>query len=219
MTRATVGLAAAAGLALALGASAASAQGMGTGSWYVKGFGGFTLPQDDDFKLNARDGSGSIDSGLNFDTGYTLGIAGGYEITPNIAVELEYAYRNAEADPKGVNSGKKKTESNAWMVNAIYNFTPMGATGAWQPYAGAGLGAADLNLEQIGSLGGGDFDSDYNFAYQVIGGVAYNWTANWSMNMEARFFGINDQDLENSDYSFKTTYQTVDVLFGATYHF
>lgn len=218
MRETTVTLAAAAALVIGAGA-AANAQGLGGGPFYVKGFGGFTFPQDDDFKINARDGSGSIDSGLNFDTGYTLGIAGGYLVTPNIAVELEYAYRNAEADFKDVNVGNKRTESNAWMVNALYLFTPVGATGAWQPYAGGGLGAANLNVGQISASDGGNFDSDYNFAYQLIGGVAYNWTPAWSMNMEARFFGINDQDLENDDVSFKTTYQTFDLLFGATYHF
>jgi opacity protein-like surface antigen len=105
------------------------------------------------------------------------------------------------------------------MANAIYYFTPVGATGALQPYAGGGLGAADLNIDEISSLGGGDLDSDYNFAYQLIGGVAYSVTPNLSLNGEVRFFGINDQDLENDVFSFKTTYHTIDLLIGATYSF
>lgn len=212
-------LSVASAIVLALGAAtAASAQGLGGGSFYVKGLGGFSFPQDDDFDIDARDGSGSDDSGFDFDTGYTLSIAGGYMLTPNIGLELEYAYRNAQADIKGTGS-QKTTESNAWMVNALYAFSPMGAGGRWTPYAGAGLGVADLNVDEVGALGGGDFDSDYNFAYQAIGGVAYDWTPNLKMNVEARFFGINDQDVENGDYSFKTTYHTFDLLFGATYSF
>jgi opacity protein-like surface antigen len=196
----------------------AAAQGWMDSTWYIKGFGGATFPQDDDFQVNNRGGGGSFDSGLSYDTGYILGFAAGLDVTPNVAVELEYAYRNADADfTNGGPSGK--TESNAFMVNALYKFTPLGATGQWQPYVGGGLGAADLNVEDLSFDVGGDFDSDYNFAYQVIGGVAYQWTPNWSMNMEARFFGINDQDLENDDSKFKTTYHTFDVLFGATYHF
>jgi opacity protein-like surface antigen len=65
----------------------------------------------------------------------------------------------------------------------------------------------------------GDFDSDYNFAYQLIGGVAYVLPSGWTLNGEARFFGINDQELENSEFGFKTTYHTFDLLFGATYRF
>jgi opacity protein-like surface antigen len=205
---------------LALSAGGAAAQGMfGGGGFYLKGFGGLTVPQDDDFQINARGGGGSADTGLDFDNGYILGIAGGYMLTPNVAVELEYAYRNADAEFKDFDGPSTTTESNAWMVNAIYNFTPMGGSGAWQPYAGGGLGAADLNVERIDSLDGGDFDSDYNFAYQLIGGVKYNLPSGWSLAGEARFFGINDQDLENDVLSFKSTYQTFDLLLGVSYSF
>jgi opacity protein-like surface antigen len=201
-----------AGVALVLGATGASAQGFGGGSWYVKGFGGATFPQDDDFQLNER-GVGKIGRAeLNFDTGYVLGIAGGFMATPNIAVELEYAYRNADADDI-------KTESNAFMLNALYYFTPVGATGAWQPYAGGGLGTADLNIEKIPDFAGGDFDSDYNFAYQLIGGVAYNINPNFALTGEVRYFGINDQDLENDLLQFKSTYHTFDLLLGVSYAF
>lgn len=202
---------------LAVSATGASAQVFGGGNFYVKGFGGLTVPQDDDFNLNERGGPASADTGFDFSNGYTLGIAGGYSITPNMAVELEYAYRNADAKfTKDLASGKRTTESNAWMVNALYNFTP---SGPWQPYVGGGLGVADLNVEEIPGVVGGNFDSDYNFAYQLIGGVGYQLPSGWTLNGEARFFGINDQDLENGDLQFKSTYQTFDLLFGATYHF
>jgi opacity protein-like surface antigen len=105
------------------------------------------------------------------------------------------------------------------MVNALYNFTPIGMSSQWQPYAGGGLGVADFNLEQVDGLDGGDLDSDYNFAYQLIGGVAYVLPSGWTLNGEARFFGINDQTVENDFVSFKSTYHTFDLLFGATYHF
>lgn len=206
-------LAAAVAAGLALSAGAAAAQ-----SWYVKGFGGATFPQDDDFDLDVRGTPDSLDTGLNYDTGYVLGIAGGYMFTPSIAFELEYAFRNADADAKNVNESVT-TQSNAWMANAIYYFPPTGVNGQWQPYAGGGLGAADLNVEDVSSANGGDFDSDYNFAYQLIGGVAYSVNPNWTINGEVRFFGINDQDLENDFFSFKTPYHTFDLLIGATYRF
>ena len=90
-----------------------------------------------------------------------------------------------------LDSGDRKTELNAFMLNALYNMTPMGP---WQPYVGGGLGVADLNVEQIPGIDGGDFDSDYNFAYQLIGGVAYQLQSGWTLNGEVRYFGINDQD-------------------------
>lgn len=209
-----------AGAALAgLLAGPAAAQGFGLGGpWYIKGFGGATFPQDDDFGVTDRLGGGPFDSGLSYDTGYILGFAAGLGVTPNVAVELEYAYRNADADLTD-GGPSATTESNAFMVNGLYKFTPFGAGGQWQPYVGGGLGAADLNIGDTSFDIGGDLDSDYNFAYQVIGGVGYAVNPNLSLLGELRFFGINDQDIENDDFKLKTTYHTVDLLFGVAYSF
>ena len=208
---------------VALSAGGAAAQGLFDGGLgYVKGFGGATWPQNDNSELDIK-GVGTFipDSGLDFDTGYVLGIAGGYYIRPNVSAELEYTYRNADAELKGTNTDSHTTESNAWMANAIYWFDPVavGATSQLRPYAGGGLGAADFNFEQVDELGGGDFDGDYEFAYQLIGGVAYDVNPKFSITTEVRFFGISEQDLENDSFDFKNKYQTWDLLVGAVYRF
>ena len=53
----------------------------------------------------------------------------------------------------------------------------------------------------------------------VVTGVAYNVAPNFDITGEVRFFGINDQEIENDDFSFKSTYQTFDLLIGAAYRF
>jgi opacity protein-like surface antigen len=206
---------------VALSAGGAVAQGLfGGGSGYVKGFGGATWPQNDNAELDITGGPTLIpDSGLDFETGYVLGIAGGYYITPNISAELEYTYRNADAELKRTNTGSHKTESNAWMANAIYWFDPVGPTAQMRPYAGGGLGAADFNFEGVDALGGGDFEGDYEFAYQLIGGVAYDVNPQFSITTEVRYFGISEQDLENESLDFKNSYQTWDLLVGAAFRF
>ncbi|PZQ47744.1 MAG: hypothetical protein DI556_16135 [Rhodovulum sulfidophilum] len=191
-------------------AGAASAQ-----SFYVKGFGGWTIPQDDDFRLNERETGLSASSGYDFDSGYALGAAVGYDFSPSLALEGEYVYRNADARLKNVGADKGETKSNAWMVNALYKFPAMGATGAFHPYAGGGIGMADLKVESTGE----SLDSDYNFAWQLIGGVGYDVAPQWQLTGEVRYFSINDQTVENNDFGFKAGYDTVDVLFGATYRF
>ncbi len=137
-------LAAAAAAAVGLGAGAASAQGLGGGGFYLKGFGGWTLPQNENFDLTDKATGDSLRSGFDYDSGYILGLAGGYTLSPNVALELEYAYRNANADLNNADSRGDVT-SNAFMANAIYTFNGVGPNGAFKPYLGAGLGAADLD--------------------------------------------------------------------------
>jgi opacity protein-like surface antigen len=212
----------AAGVALSAGGAAAQGLFGGGGLGYVKGFGGATWPQNDNSELDVK-GFGTIepDSGLDFDTGYVLGIAAGYYIRPNVSAELEYTYRNADAELKNTNSDSHTTESNAWMANALYWFDPVavGASSQLRPYAGGGLGAADFNFEQVDELGGGDFDGDYEFAYQLMAGVAYDVNEKFSITTEVRYFGISEQDLENDTFDFKNKYQTWDLLVGAVYRF
>ncbi len=102
------------------------------------------------------------------------------------------------------------------MANAIYTFDGVGPNGAFRPYLGAGLGAADLDYDPKGLK---SFNSDYNFAYQLITGVAYDVSPSLTLNGEIRYFGINDQTMENPDLNFKSTYHTFDALVGVTYHF
>ncbi|MFO1143638.1 MAG: OmpW family outer membrane protein [Amaricoccus sp.] len=208
-------LAAAAVAAVGLGAGAASAQGLGGGGFYLKGFGGWTLPQNENFDLTDKATGLGAPSGFDYDSGYILGLAGGYTLSPNVALELEYAYRNANADLKNFDSRGDVT-SNAFMANAIYTFQGMGPNGAFKPYLGAGLGAADVNAAESNAS---KLSGAYNFAYQVITGVSYDLNPNVSLNGEVRYFGIADQNLENSDLKAKTPYNTFDALVGVTYHF
>ena len=211
MSRAAVILGAAMTAALVAGAGAASAQG-----FYLKGFGGWTIPQNNDFQLNDRVLGTSGSSGLDYDSGYIVGAAAGYEVNPHVAVEFEYAYRNSDATLKNTGGSSGEVQSNAYMANAIYKFDGIGPNGAFKPYLGAGIGTADQKFEPDGF---GSLDGDYNFAYQFITGVAYDVAPNWTLNGEVRYFGITDQTLENDDYGFKNSYSTFDAIVGATYHF
>jgi opacity protein-like surface antigen len=197
--------------ALLVGAGGASAQG-----FYLKGFGGWTIPQNNDFQLNDRTFDTSSGSGLDYDSGYVLGAAAGYDVNPNVALELEYAYRNSDATLKNTGGASGEVQSNAFMANAIYKFDGIGPNGAFKPYVGAGLGVADQKFDPDGF---GSLDGDYNFAYQLITGVAYDLTPSWTLNGEVRYFGITDQTVENDDYGFKNSYSTFDAIVGATYHF
>ena len=197
-------------------AGTAGAQVLGADHWYAKGFGGATFPQEDSTALRSTGGGIDQPFNLDYDTGFTLGAALGANFTPNFALELEYAYRRADIKEEDADH----VSSNAVMLNALYYFNPMGATGAWQPYVGGGVGWTNIDLATDDF---GDFKRDNAIGYQAIAGVAYNISPAWSVNGEVRWFGTDSGHLEGSsggrDFQIETTFDTIDVLVGATYHF
>jgi opacity protein-like surface antigen len=192
-------------------AGTAGAQDLLGGSWYVKGFGGATWPSSQDTDI------GGTDFELDYDTGYTLGVSLGYLFTPNVAFEIEYAYRDADVTGElGGASDDGSTSANAFMANAVYWFDPLGAMGAVQPYLGAGLGAARVDTDLFGD----SWDTDTTFAWQVMGGIGYDVTPNWTLLGEVRWFATQDDDFNGpGDLSFETSFETFDLLVGASYSF
>ncbi len=178
-------LAAAVAAGLAVSAGSASAQ-----SWYLKGFGGATWPsgQEENLKLGNTNSGSRLK--FDYDTGYTLGAAVGYDVTPNVAIEGEYAYRNASVSTDLRSSGTSTSlpsndgTSNSIMFNALYKFNGMGANGAFRPYLGAGIGGANVSIDANNA----SWDSGTLFAYQLIAGVGYTVTPQWTLFGETRWF-------------------------------
>lgn len=216
-----------AAVALAATAGTAGAQGFGfgTGKWYVKGFGGATWPSGEDGDISGVPGTSAARGDADYDTGYTLGAAVGAYFTPNFAMELEYAYRNADADTEVTvtdNAGNTDSEtfggdahSNAVMLNAIYNFGGLGANGAIMPYVGGGLGWANAEIDIDGT-----FERENALAYQLIGGVGYAVTPAWTLLGEVRWFATDSGNWDGPDgVSWDAKFETFDLLVGATYSF
>ncbi|WP_347140842.1 outer membrane beta-barrel protein [Paracoccus sp. SSK6] len=200
------------------GAGIASAQAFSMEDAYIKGFGGATWPSDLDTTL-IEEGEQIALPSFDHDTGYTLGIAVGATVMPNLAVELEYAYRKADFTVRDRDEGDQTdgdTSAKALMVNALYMFDSMGPTGAIQPYLGAGIGAA--NVEK--SAGGQDFDGDGLLAYQLIGGVGYTVNPNVNLFAEGRWFQTESDKFEGPDQeSFDGKFETFDLLVGVRFAF
>lgn len=199
---------------LLAGTGSASAQGLGTSRAYMKLFGGVTIPQDDSFTLDIEDEDSS--SSLDYDAGYVFGIAGGYNVTPNLALELEFAYRVADSKLDYEDGVDGQTKANNYMANAVYSFNPIDAAGAVKPFVGVGLGVTDLKYEPDG---GSRLGGDLTFSYQAIAGIGYQVNESWTLSGEVRYLGVNEQNVSASFGNFDTRYQTVDALVGATYRF
>jgi opacity protein-like surface antigen len=195
-----------------------SAQAFSLENAYIKGFGGATWPSDLDTTLTEEGEQIALPS-FDHDTGYTLGIAVGAAVTPNLSMELEYTYRKADFTVRDRDEGNQTdgdTSAKAIMVNALYMFDSMGPTGAVQPYLGAGIGAA--NVEK--SAGGQDFEADRLLAYQLIGGVGYKVNPNVSLFAEGRWFQTESDKFEGPDQeSFDGKFETLDLLVGMRFAF
>lgn len=205
-------IAASASAACLLAGSMAQAQDV-----YAKFFGGWTIPSDQDFDLENRTTEVGVPSGLDFSSGFTAGAALGFTVATSVALEIEYVYRHADVElGEGSSQTSGSTTSNAIMLNTIYELPPFGATQAFRPYIGAGLGAGDMSYDGDAEL---NLDGDYSFAYQAIVGIGYQVSNQAALYTEVRYFGSNDQTIKNSELQFRSDYRTVDIIFGYKYLF
>jgi opacity protein-like surface antigen len=218
-------LAAASVATLALSAGAASAQMLPSfagGTWYAKAFGGASWPQSSNLELTFGGERVGDNPDVSFDTGYVVGGSVGYTFLPNLALELEYAYRSADLDgftlggPDIEFSGSSR--SNSLMLNAIYTFDA--GFGPVQPYVGGGLGISWLRLNANSDTLGVKFERDEVLAYQVMAGATYDVAPNWGLFGELRWFGT-EHGRWSSDDNFRAGVDTesIDLIFGATVRF
>lgn len=217
------GYAAAIALAAMIGgAGGASAQAFGMdGQFYLKGFGGASWPSSFDANLRERGSRTGDRLDFNYDMGYTLGAAVGYTFTPNFALEVEYAYRNADLTGTAKNPPDRERtsgdgSSNSFMFNALYLFPAMGAGGQITPYLGGGIGGANVEMDAFGR----NWDANTLLAYQLIGGVGYQVNPNVSLFAEARWFQTQEGEFRGpSKLNYDGDFDTFDLLVGVRYAF
>ena len=166
--------------------------GPGTGIVLGSGFGGVPL---------------GVNTGLNkqYGVGEVGVISLGWGFGNGLRVELEGNARNNRVDkvtgtPFPTNSGGNEVTYGV-MTNVLYDFDIAKWTGGQSyvfPYIGVGAGYAWTNYDSLHSYGTNfpfyykSNDSDGNFAYQAIAGIAYPipGVAGLSLTAEYRFFGV-----------------------------
>jgi outer membrane protein W len=118
--------------------------------------------------------SGGIPVKIELDTGWTVSGAVGYNVNPNIALELELTYLTADFD-SGTAGGitvpiNGDLSSLLTMVNANFHPNPGGGI---DPYVGAGIGMAfsEIKVDSIGGVPINSKDSSDDLALQGTAGV------------------------------------------------
>lgn len=121
------------------------------GGFYIEGFGGITFHQD--LEWEGED--------FEMDTGFAVGGALGMNVSPDVDLEAEVTYAEAEyscCNPNEVNA-------LGLFGNGYYNFHVGDRADI---YAGAGLGAVRVEYDIPGFSAG-----DWGFGYQLIGGFKF----------------------------------------------
>lgn len=170
------------------------------GPFYVGLFGGYVMPDDLE---NGAD--------ISLDNSWALGLKGGY-IVPTVkwlAVELEYAYLAEQDLDQAGYSGD--LSANNLMFNIIARYPE----GKIHPFLGVGIGWSWGELNATGPGGAVD-DTDNAFAWQLMAGVDFEITPQWSAELSYRYqradyeFGDSGSDAKSTNHMF---------LIGVNFHF
>ncbi len=189
--------------------------------WYIGLGGGWSNLPD----MTGQFSGAGLAAKAQFDNGFVVDGFVGHNFGW-FSAEGELAYRRHEAHalslggaPLGAVSGN--ASSLAGMVNGIVNLMPHSQL---SPYLGAGAGIARVELDRLTGGGiTGISDDTTRFAYQGIAGVSYTVTPQVSLALDYRYFATLDPIFAVTTAagggSFKTQYQTHNVLLRLTYHF
>jgi len=160
----------------------------------------------DDSNLRASDIGINVNSDMEFDTGFLLGAAVGYDYG-QFRFEGEFGYRSHTIDKwkditiNGMNFGDASGDGDVTTLSFLVNgFVDFPSNGPLTPYVGGGIGFAtiDMNDLEIENVRIGD-DSDTVFAYQLAAGIAYAVNPYMSVDLGYRFFATADPQFDDFD--------------------
>jgi OOP family OmpA-OmpF porin len=166
-----------------------------------------------------------------YDSGFAVGARVGYEWAP-WRFEEEYAYRSNDlngftvgsANVGGVNGSR---QSHAIMTNVLYDINLAGF--GWNlgvpvtPHIGAGIGAVDV-IDHVSVPGAGRVlnDDNWQFGYQAIAGLRYNFTPTVAMDLDYRYLATTDATFRvpaAPAIKYKSGYETHTLMASLVYRF
>lgn len=180
-------------------------------SFYIKANIGVGMAMDTDIDNVPNAGDTAK---MTYDSGFIGSLAAGYDFANPLRLEIELIRHKNDLDITSYNNlygtfneGDLKTHS--FMFNGFYD---VDTGSAWTPFIGAGLGWSKLDINDPGFH---DSDSDDVFTYQFIGGVAYAFNDQWSVDAQYRFLGTSDATIDGADFNFNSN----DLMLGLRYSF
>ena len=151
-----------------------------------------------------------------FGTHFAYGVRAGYvraEAEINNSRDIKRNWLTAKSDKYGDVGELRhfRLYKHSFMANAYFDYltcTP------WTPYVGAGLGLSHLKVDF-----GEDGKSTNNLAWQVMAGVAYDVTSNWTLDAGYRYADLGRIRINDGYEVTKVTARDHEIMFGARYNF
>jgi OmpA-OmpF porin, OOP family len=192
----------------------------GPGHWYLGGEAGWSDLEDQTDRV-----SGAGVAKATYDSGYALGVRGGYQMGP-WRIEEEYVYHGNDLNRLSVGgvsipgvSGSR--DSHAIMTNVLYDFEL-----GWPvtPHVGVGIGAVDVvEHAKVAGIGALSNDDSWQFGYQAIVGASYDFNPNVSLELDYRYLATTDPTFHIAKNlgggTYRTGYDTHNILASLVYHF
>ena len=169
--------------------------------------------------------AGNPDINLKNDTGYGLGLVGGYDFG-TYRVEGEFAWRKNDNKEATDDVGTFKVDGDystmALMANGYYDFRMVSPT--FVPYVGAGIGYARVAAKGSEPTTGTFVDdSDMVFAYQFAAGVGYVIGKEITLDLGYKYFATAKPEFEFSAGAgggkVEAEYSSHNIFLGLRYSF
>ncbi len=162
-------------------------------------------------ELRGGAGFADLDRGVDLESGWLIEGATGFAHGSGFRGELAVGYRTNDLDD---------ISGDIWAVTTMVNgyfdihLDRMGLDGRfWSrltPTVGAGVGAAFVEVDT--PLGDAD---DITFAFQGIGGLAYDFTSQWQGTVTYNYFSSMDSRLYGVDWD----YDSHNIMAGMRFRF
>lgn len=165
------------------------------GRFYLTAGLGGVIPDD----IEIKDYFGIVPNGdLKLDPGVRFDIGFGYQFTELFALEIETGAQIHEVDSAGdlfIDDASLRTFP--LMVNAVFRL-PL-ADARLVPYAGAGAGGSTLAMDadfiSDGEISVSGYDWDTAFAWQVFGGLRFQFSDRLEAGVAYRYFSVDETSL------------------------
>lgn len=155
---------------------------------------------------------GGVDKYHDFETGLAIMGSGGSYLTDDWRVETEVSYRSSNGDYDFFEATARNVGA---MLNGVYE---LDLHPNLRPYVIGGVGGS-VYLWEAESRGVSLDGSEFAFAYQGGGGLRYVINAAWALEVEYRFFGTPDVELQVGQVTVEVSNEHSSGLVGLSYQF